>query len=218
MQPILIALHGYTMNGTRLRVLGSALFRALEEDVTLVLPDAPLVCAPDAARAAFARWRIEPPDPPHLRWWAASEDGSVYEGWERSRDSVRALIPEGAPCALLGFSQGAMLAATLAALAARGEFPELRCAVLIAGAIPRARELAPLFDAPIAVPSLHVWGERDALTGGSAPRLAERFQEAQRETAIWPGSHTIPPGGDALTAIVRFVQTRLRRGSRTVEK
>jgi predicted esterase len=217
MQPTLIALHGYTMNGARLRALGSGLFRALEEDVTLVFPDAPLVCAAEAAQAAFAAWRIEPPDPPHLRWWRASDDGSAYEGWERARDSIRALIPEGAPCALLGFSQGAILAATLAALSARGEFPELHCAVLIAGAIPRARELAPLFDAPVAVPSLHVWGERDALAAGSAPRLAARFQEAQRETAIWPGSHTIPPGGDAFAAIVRFVRTRLRTGSWSVQ-
>ncbi|HET7543040.1 MAG TPA: hypothetical protein VFK05_24370 [Polyangiaceae bacterium] len=209
MQPTLIALHGYTMNGARLRALGEELFRVLEQHVTLVFPDAPHVCSPAAAQAAFLAWGLAPTEPPHLRWWRAKDDGRVYEGWKEACECVRGLIPEQAPVGILGFSQGAMLAASLAALSARGRFPTLRCAVLIAGGVPRAEDLSALFTEPIAVPSLHVWGERDKLADTSAPQLAERFQEAQRETVTWPGSHSIPQSGQAASTIVRFVQERL---------
>jgi predicted esterase len=209
MRPTLIALHGYTMNGARLRSLGEELFRELEQHVELVFPDAPHVCTPEAAQEAFSAWGIAPPAPPYLRWWRASDGGEVYEGWEAACASVRALIPEGGPVGVLGFSQGAMLAATLAALSDRRRFPALRCAVLIAGGLPRARDLSELFSAPLAVPSLHVWGERDPIAGRSAPDLAECFEQAQRETATWPGSHAIPQHVPAATTIVRFVQERL---------
>ena len=211
MKPTLIALHGYTMNGASLRALGHQLFGELEEHINLVFPDAPHVCTPAAAQKAFTSWGIQPPEPPYLRWWRASEDGSTYEGWDATRDWVRALIPEHAAVGVLGFSQGAMLAATLAALSARGGFPKLRCAVLIAGGLPRARDLSPLFSEPIALPSLHVWGERDPIAAASAPRLAECFQEAQRETVSWSGSHTIPQQGSAATTITRFVREQLGR-------
>lgn len=209
MKPTLIVLHGYTMNGASVRSLGRNLFSALEEHVTLVFPDAPHVCTPEAAQKAFTAWGIEPPEPPYLRWWRASEDGNTYEGWDTTREWLRALIPEQGPVGVLGFSQGAMLAATLAALSARGGFPTLRCAVLIAGGVPRARELSPLFSEPIAVPSLHVCGERDPIAADSAPLLAQCFQEAQRESVSWFGSHAIPQRGNAATAIARFVREQL---------
>jgi predicted esterase len=209
MQPTLIALHGYTMNGARLRALGQELFRVLEQRVTLVFADAPHVCPPEAAEAAFSAWGMAPPEPPYLRWWRASDDRQTYEGWEASCASVRALIPEQSPVGILGFSQGAMLAACLSALSACGRFPALQCAVLIAGGVPRANDLRPLFDEPIALPSLHLWGARDPIANNSAPRLAECFQEAQRETVNWPGSHSIPQSGLAASTIARFVRERL---------
>lgn len=209
MKPTLIALHGYTMNGTRLRLLGEELFRVLEQRVNLVFPDAPHVCTPEAAEAAFSAWRITPPEPPYLRWWRATDDGSVYEGWDASRSSVSELVPKGSPTIILGFSQGAMVAATLAALSAQGNFPSLRGVVLIAGGVPRARDLSPLFDLPIHVPSLHVWGERDPIASDSAPRLAECFEKTQRETVSWNGSHAIPQSGAPAATIASFVRERL---------
>ena len=209
MRATLIALHGYTMNGARLRSLGQELFGELEQQVNLVFPDAPHVCSPEAAQQAFSAWGMTPPAPPYLRWWRASDDRSIYEGWETACASVQALLPAHAPVGVLGFSQGAMLAATLAALSARGSFPQLRCTVLVAGGVPRARDLSPLFAEPIAVPSLHVWGERDPIASSSAPRLAECFQQAQRETVTWSGSHAIPHSGAARATIARFVHQHL---------
>lgn len=209
MRATLIALHGYTMNGARLRDSGEQLFRVLEQHVNLVFPDAPHVCPPEVAAAAFKAWGMAAPEPPHLRWWRASNDGLVYEGWEAACASVRALISEDSPVGVLGFSQGAMLAGLLSALSARGRFPALHCAVLIAGGVPRAQDLAPLFAEPIALPSLHVWGERDTMANSSAPRLAQCFEEQQRATVCWPGSHAIPQDGAVASSIVRFVQERL---------
>jgi len=209
MLPTLIALHGYTMTGARLRSLGGALFDELEPHFNLLFPDAPHLCPPEAARDAFATWGMIPPDPPHFRWWRSIDDGQVYEGWETACAQIRALLPAQAPAIVLGFSQGAVLAATLAALSARGNFPKLEGVVLIAGGVPRAHDLSQLFKDPIAVPSLHVWGERDPLAHNSAPRLAECFHEAQRQTLTWPGSHAIPQRGPAANTITRFLHERL---------
>jgi pimeloyl-ACP methyl ester carboxylesterase len=58
---------------------------------------------------------------------------------------------------------------------------------------------------PIRVPSLHVWGERDKVTGQYCQALADQFSPADRELAIWSGGHTIQTQGSAYEAIVRFV-------------
>jgi hypothetical protein len=47
----------------------------------------------------------------------------------------------------------------------------VRFAVLVAGRKPRAAALQPLFETPIRVPSLHVVGDADRLTGRHADEL-----------------------------------------------
>jgi hypothetical protein len=98
-----------------------------------------------------------------------------------------------------------MLAATLAALAERAEFPALRFVILVAGRKPRADALQPLFEGPLGTPSLHVWGERDGLARDSA-RLMEHFDPTLREAAQWPGPHVLPTHGAGADAIVAFLR------------
>ncbi|HKO46160.1 MAG TPA: hypothetical protein VJV79_00465, partial [Polyangiaceae bacterium] len=93
----------------------------------------------------------------------------------------------------------------VAALSRGGELPAIHAAVLIAGRKPRAAQLRAAFMKPVALPSLHVWGDRDTLTGQYCEELVGCFSAPEREVARWPGGHLVPTRGPAFDAIVRFV-------------
>jgi predicted esterase len=107
---------------------------------------------------------------------------------------------------VLGFSQGAIAAAALAGLAAHGRFPALDYALLIAGRAPRSDDLRGLFDVPLTLPSLHVWGEQDGFAMGGSARLVELFDARTRDVTIWGGRHIVPTRGPASDALVRFIE------------
>lgn len=199
----LIALHGYTMNGAVVRAQLDALQRALPS-LELVAPDAPLGCAADAVDRLYAVWDAPRSPPPHCAWFDATDDGREYRGWETSRDLLRTVLAAG-PAGVIGFSQGAIVAAALAALASHGEMPPIQFAILVAGRPPRADVLKPFLTEPIAVPSLHVWGETDLLAGDAPRALADLFLPASREVSTWSGQHSIPTTGPAADAIVDFI-------------
>jgi predicted esterase len=208
MKTTLLALHGYTMRGDSLRRAMSSIAPELDAYVDVLYPDAPHACDADEIERMYREWDAPVPDGPHLTWWYASEDGSHYRGWEESCDAIAELARGRDRLALLGFSQGAMMATVIAALSARGEFPPIDYAVVIAGRIPRAHALEGYLARPIAVPSLHVWGTSDRVSGAHAPRLLERFDGGTRTSSIWPGPHVVPSQGPAKDAIVEFVARR----------
>jgi predicted esterase len=179
---------------------------ALAPQVDLVFPDGAHACDPAQVDRLYNAWATPRFPPPHLSWWDATEDGKVYRGWERTEEQMRALVAGASAVGLFGFSQGAMLAATLAAMSAAGSFPPVRFAVLVGGRKPRAALLQPLFERPVAIPSLHVIGETDRLSGTHATALVDDFDAATREVHRWPGSHMIPTRGPAAAAILDFVR------------
>jgi pimeloyl-ACP methyl ester carboxylesterase len=201
----LIALHGFTQNGEQLRTHLRPLLARLPAQVRVEAPDAPHACS-EAGRERLQRMLGGPSlPPPHLCWWDATDDGRIYRGWETSLERLRTLTDGGGAFGLLGFSQGAIVTAALAALAAHGEFPAPRFAVLVAGRKPRADLFQPLFDRPFATPSLHVWGERDLLGISESVKLVEAFDANRREVATWPGPHLVPTHGPAAEAMLRFI-------------
>jgi pimeloyl-ACP methyl ester carboxylesterase len=206
MTTTLVCLHGFTQNGTRLRARVDALARQLSPQVEAVYPDAPHACSQAGVDRLYAGSGIPLQPPPYLCWWDASDDGHIYRGWETTRDRMRELCTGHNRLLVLGFSQGAMLAAALAGLSAAGDFPAIAGVVLVAGGIPRSKLLRPLFETPIRVPSLHVWGERDVMARAGSPALVEAFAADKRELAIWPGPHAVPTRGPAANAIVQFLQ------------
>jgi predicted esterase len=206
MKPVLLAFHGFTLNGELMRQRLEPFIQEWEPELDLVAPDAPHPCSPQTVEAMRQLMRGMETPAPHLCWWNASSDASVYEGLDRTLLVVREEMERRAPIGVLGFSQGAMLAAVIAALSARSEVPAIRFAVLIAGATPRAKALQPLFERPIDVPSLHVYGDRDLFAGANAARLAEHFDPSSRSVHIWPGSHVIPTRGAAAQEISTFVR------------
>jgi pimeloyl-ACP methyl ester carboxylesterase len=208
MRTTLLALHGFTLNGALMRQGLGALAERLEQHVELVCLDAPHTCSAGAVDRLYAAWDVPRLPPPHLCWWDASDDGLVYNGWEETLALLRARMEEQAPIGVLGFSQGAMLAAVIAALSSRGELPPLAFAVMIGGSLPRAPALRSAFEELVKVPSLHLWGERDKVTGSYSPALATRFEPELSERVTWPGGHSIPTQGDAAERLIEFVARR----------
>lgn len=206
--PVLLALHGYTMNA-RFGASVARMLAPLGESIQVLAPDAPLVCSDEAVARFYSGTGLTQPPGPYCTWWRANEDNSLYEGWEQTRALVERAFTEHSPVGLLGFSQGAMVASACAALSARGELPRLGFVILVAGRVPRANAFRTLFSAPIEVPSMHVWGERDAFSKDAAPALLEHFAPATREKFVAMGGHVFPTAGPAAAAMCRFVESRL---------
>jgi len=206
MPTTLLAFHGYTLNGTAMSKQLAELAGALASHVDIVCPDAPHTCDPASVDRLYASWGAPRSSAPHLGWWDATEDGAVYRGWEETRDAAREWTSRFSSVGVLGFSQGAMLVAALAALSGSEQFPPIRFAIMIGGRKPRAEALQSLFERTIRVPSLHVWGDADRLTGSDAPALVEHFDPTTREVFRWAGPHAIPTRGPAAAAIVDFVR------------
>jgi hypothetical protein len=201
----LIALHGFTMNAGGLRHMLSELEPRLAAVVDLEFVDAPHRASDDSVAGLAGLLGGLRPKPPNLQWWNASDDGLTYAGWKETRALLEATVRGHAAAGLLGFSQGAAVAASLAAAASRGEFPELAFVILVAGFTPRALDIAPSFAEPVRVPSLHVWGEADPFAR-HAPALYRRFDPATREMVTWPGRHIVPTTGEAADVVVEFVR------------
>lgn len=188
-----------------MRLQMGPLARQLEESFELVFPDAPHLCSAAATARLWARERPPRGVRTPRTWWNATEDGAKYEGWQQSVDSLRPLLARSQPVAVLGFSQGAMLAATLAALSEHGEIPALACGVFLCGSAPRAVALRPYFSEPLQLPSLHVYGQRDTLMKDAPRHLAECFEAQGRQVVEFDGGHVVPRRGEAAQRIVDFL-------------
>jgi pimeloyl-ACP methyl ester carboxylesterase len=207
MRTTLICLHGFTMNAAGLRYMLADLEPRLADVVDFVYPDAPHTASPDSVAGLASLLNGYRPKPPNLEWWNASSDRHTYVGWGATRALLEREVARHPSAAILGFSQGAAVAAALAAASSRGEFPALGFVVLVAGFVARAHDIAPLFSEPVHVPSLHVYGDADPFAK-HAPALLERFAPETREELRWSGRHVIPVKEAPGDALVEFIRRR----------
>jgi predicted esterase len=200
------------MNGQGLRHLLDPLLSGPLAPYDVECPNAPHAASEHSVEQLTRMLGGLRPRPPQLEWWNSSDDGRAYCGWEESLEVLRQAAATSAekqmPLGVLGFSQGAAVAAAVAALAERGQFPRLSCVVLVAGFLPRAESLRDLFSPPLQVPSLHVYGEQDPFAK-HAPGLLAGFDGAARQELRWPGGHTIPTEPPLADVIGRFLASYL---------
>lgn len=201
----ILVLHGFTQSGTRLATRMRKLERALADIAELVYLDAPHTLDPTPAEQA----RLEAefgavPDASHRRaWWHASEDQRVYAGWE---DAIR-LVDTHLPIdGVLGFSQGAALAGLVAALRS----DRIRFAICISG-FPSRADAHRMLTIPgsIDLPSLHVYGERDAWIAPERTRALAACFVAPRIVSH-AGGHFFPelwPTDTLRTFLLPFLAT-----------
>lgn len=203
----LLALHGYRQSGRRFRQRTGALRKALRGRAELVAIDAPhpLPSSPEDDP--------DGDDPPRGWWFSgpgtfeAGEAAAAPAGLEESLSAVAAALAEHGPFdGLLGFSQGAALAAMVCALRARGDprFP-VAFAVLVAGFASRAPAHGHFYREPIALPTLHVVGDTDAVIAAPLSReLAQCFVEPVVLTHT--GGHFIPAAAAQKKAYLEFLE------------
>ncbi|XP_015501870.1 esterase OVCA2 [Parus major] len=203
----LLALHGYRQSARRLRQRTGALRKALRGRAELLIIDAP------HPLPAAAEDDPDGDDPPRGWWFSgpgtfeAGEAAAAPVGLDESLSTVAAALAEHGPFdGLLGFSQGAALAAMVCALRARGDprFP-VTFAVLVAGFASRSPAHGHFYREPIALPTLHIVGDTDAVIAAALSReLARCFVEPVILTH--PGGHFIPAAPAQKKAYLEFLE------------
>lgn len=209
----LLALHGYRQSERRFRQRTGALRKDLRGRAELVAFDAPHLVPGGEEDGA------DDGDDPPRGWWfsrpgafEAREAAEEPAGLDEALAAVAEALAERGPFdGLLGFSQGAALAAMVCALRARGDprFP-VAFAILVAGFASRAPAHGHFYREPIALPTLHVVGEADAVIAAPLSlELAQSFVEPVVVTH--PGGHFVPVGAPQKKAYLDFLE-RFRAG------
>ncbi|XP_061868226.1 esterase OVCA2 [Colius striatus] len=213
----LLALHGYRQSARRFRQRTGALRKALRGRAELLAVSAPHL-VPGGGEEE------EDTDDPPRGWWFSGPGGfeageAAVEpvGLEESLAAVAAALAEHGPFdGLLGFSQGAALAAMVCALRARGDprFP-VAFAILVAGFASRAPAHGHFYREPIALPTLHVVGDAD---GVIAPTLSRELAQSFLEPVILshPGGHFVPAAAPQKKAYLDFLD-RFQPGQEPAE-
>lgn len=212
----ILALHGFRQNGEVFRARARKLREALADVADLYYPTSPLIYSPqgetrEATLAAFG----EINDNPFQRvWWQASADNSVYEGVDAAIAALAEYVKEYGPFdGVVGFAQGGVLAAVLAAMQPHPVFA-FRFAICISAFPSRAAAHAEFMrPAAIAVPALHVLGLNDILvTPDRSIALFEAFDPSTAKLIKHAGGHFVP-GAWPYADIVGFVRGFLLDGA-----
>lgn len=205
----ILGLHGYAQNGEFFRARTGALRKAIKAEFHFI-------DAPYAARASFITDATDGANGrgPALGWWdfeGASRPAasSRYVGLDETLSSLRHTIEtEGPFDGILGFSQGATVAAMLCLLSPAP--PPVSFVVLVAAFLPRDLEVQRHFSSGACdgIPTLHIMGEDDQLVPmESSAAVASCFAGAT--TATHPGGHAVPASAPIRSALKSFVQSAM---------
>ncbi|XP_006741460.2 esterase OVCA2 [Leptonychotes weddellii] len=218
-QPLrVLALAGFRQSERGFREKTGALRKALRGRAELVCLSGPHLVA-DAAGPEGAGPDSEPclQEEQPRGWWFSEQEADVFNalsqptvcrGLEEALGTVaQALKTLGPFDGLLGFSQGAALAALVCALGQAGDprFPLPRFIILVSGFCPRGLGLKePIVQGPLLLPSLHVFGDTDCvIPSQESMQLASRFTGAI--TLTHSGGHFIPAAAAQRQAYLKFL-------------
>ncbi|KAL1530581.1 hypothetical protein AB1Y20_001481 [Prymnesium parvum] len=205
-RPRFLCLHGYGQNGAFFRTRTGALRKALKS------ADFYFLDAPYTARASFIQ--DEALRGAALSWWDFEKRDSrpskseEYVGLEAALERVRLAIERDGPFdGILGFSQGATLAAMLCLLPPAP--PPVKLVVLVAAFLPQGADMRAHFQPrALELPSLHIMGEDDQLVPmASSAAVADCF--IGQQTVTHPGGHAVPASAPVRNALKCFVEKAL---------
>ncbi|KAI0067570.1 FSH1-domain-containing protein [Artomyces pyxidatus] len=219
--PKVLMLHGYSQNASIFSKRLGALRRTFGKDVELVFVDAPIVLHPVDMPSAFGSASNESPeslaafgapeasataDDPKLTpraWWKTNAARTVVAGLEESLDFLKSVLQGQHFDGVFGFSQGAAMAALLAALLERphlyppflvdGEpvHPPLKFCVAVSGFKPAGELSAAAFAEGYDTPTLHVIGRTDVVVVEERSRTLTAISKAKR-VEEHEGGHFVP--------------------------
>lgn len=203
-----LCLHGYRQNENSFRERTGGLRKLLKRELEFVFVAAPHVI-PEPENVA------RPAEQQEKGWWF-SQPEKRYNALDRTDvcvgfdDSVKAVQEQvqllGPFDGLLGFSQGACLAALLCALQQTDKTSpfQFRFVILFAGFQSLLSQHTDLYCSLIRCPSFHSIGETDAvIPTQSSLDLAERFENAV--TYKHNGGHYIPASPHLRTSLREFL-------------
>ncbi|XP_041948315.1 esterase OVCA2 [Alosa sapidissima] len=212
-----LCLHGYRQNAVSFREKTGALRKLLKNRVELVYITAPLEVPSQLDNAQGCGQAGEVTAEALRGWWFsdgqqrsfhAGQECEESEGLEASVEVVRAAVREQGPFdGVLGFSQGAALVAMLLALQESGQEPELcfHFAIIISGFRSACAQHARFYSTPVATPTLHVFGEVDAVIPIQMSRdLLAVFEEP--DVLTHSGGHFVPAASAHKSVYLNFIQ------------
>ncbi|KAJ1875093.1 Ovarian cancer-associated protein 2 [Coemansia sp. RSA 486] len=189
-----LCLHGYTQTGQKFRDRLGPFRRGLKNQLDLVF-----MTAPHMATNVFSNSE-EPQEKEgeSMAWWNQSDDAEKVEKeiMQSVQEIENTLVREGPFHGIMGFSQGAGMAAIMAALAERNKVNvgSFGFALFFAGFYPGQLRMFDemVREAKVKVPSLHVVGDNDLVVSSErGVELATRaFDGAQVKRH--PGGHFVP--------------------------
>ncbi|KAF7130020.1 hypothetical protein RHSIM_Rhsim10G0171200 [Rhododendron simsii] len=174
-KPRVLCLHGFRTSGKIFEEQTQVWPEFVREKMDLVFVDAPFPAEGGLEELGVAEELF---DPPLYEWFQANKDFSEYRNFDECIAFVEDCMTRIGPFdGLMGFSQGAFLAAALPGMQAEGvaltSVPKIKFVMLIAGgkfggsnfSSPKLAQNA--FSSPVECPSLHFLGEKDfGLTNG----------------------------------------------------
>ncbi|KAB1264974.1 2-histidine synthase subunit 1 [Camelus dromedarius] len=218
-QPLrILCLAGFRQSERGFREKTGALRKALRGRAELVCLSGPhLVANAAGVEGAGPDSGSCPPKEQPRGWWfseqeadvfSALEEPTVCRGLEEALGTVaKALKKLGPFDGILGFSQGAALAALVCAFGQAGDarFPLPRFIILVSGFCPRGLGLKePILQSPLSLPSLHVFGATDrVIPPQESMQLCSRFTGAI--TLTHSGGHFIPAAAPQRQAYLKFL-------------
>uniref|UniRef100_A0A914Y1H9 Serine hydrolase FSH domain-containing protein n=1 Tax=Panagrolaimus superbus TaxID=310955 RepID=A0A914Y1H9_9BILA len=197
----ILCLHGYRQDSAAMRLKMGGFRKAFKKS-DFVYVDAPNVVPGD-----------DLPNGKSLSWFNNCPDGSFKydangspEGFDKSCKVLDdCLAKNGRFDIILGFSQGASMAALyIAKRAFEGRIP-FKAAILVSGFISNVEALHYLVTQDISIPTFHVYSKNDTVIPASATiEFMERF--CRHRDLIHEGGHGFPAGSILKPAIAAFFE------------
>ncbi|XP_029783587.1 esterase OVCA2 [Suricata suricatta] len=213
-----LALAGFRQSELGFREKTGALRKALRGRAELVCLSGPhLVAGAAAPEGARPDSELCLPEEQPRGWWFSEQEADIFNalshptvcrGLEEALGTVAQALKKLGPFdGLLGFSQGAALAALVCALGQAGDprFPLPKFIILVSGFCPRGLGLKePVLEGPLSLPSLHVFGDADCvIPSQESMQLASRFSGAV--TLTHSGGHFIPAAAAQRQVYLKFL-------------
>jgi predicted esterase len=197
----ILCLHGYRQDSTAMRLKMGGFRKAFKKS-EFVYVDAPNIVPGEDLSNGKA-----------LSWFNNCSDGSFKydangrpEGFDNSCKILdECLTKNGRFDIILGFSQGASMAALyIAKRSLEGRIP-FKAAILVSGFISNVEALQYLSQQDISIPSFHVYSKNDNII---PPSASEEFMErfCKSRVLIHEGGHGFPSGSILKPAIGEFFE------------
>ena len=199
-----LCLHGYTQNGPLFARKASAIRKALAKFGY----ESYFLSGPVSVSQEDLTFDAEDTSD-MLSWWVTNEMDPNYYNLDQAFASIKEAAENHGPFAgVLGFSQGAGLAAVVAShiQTLAPSHPALQFCVLYSGFRLKPEQYQHFYEPKITTPSLHVLGSLDTIVSEErSMALYNSFENPQ--LLKHPGGHYVPSQKPILESVLSFIQS-----------